>query len=230
MSDTTTTGPYWIQTATGRAFDLESPTGCVSGFDLSYALSGLNRFGGHLTASYSVAQHSVLCAALIWRRTRDQIATFHALLHDAHEAYIGDLKSPVKAMINAWAPGKLAEIERRIDEAIWAWAGLAEPDPEVARLIKTADLELLFWERDRWLPPTPQPRVGEGTAKRLVAADFGADWEPGFVECWERGVSTVVFSRILRTLRGDVAGGTFDVGVNETGWSAVFRGLAREVG
>lgn len=223
MSNATTPGPYWIQTATGRAFDIESPAGNVSAVDLSHALAGINRFGGHLAVSYSVAQHSVLCAALIWRRTRDRIATLHALLHDAHEAYLGDLKSPVKAMINAWAPGKLAFAERQIDAAIWAWAGIAEPDPEVVRLIKTADLELLFWERDRWMPRTPQPWVGEGTAKRLVAASFGANGEPGFLECWRRDDARNSFFKTYLLLAGVIDDPA------ETGWPRVFRGLAREV-
>lgn len=223
-------GPHWIQTVSGLAFDLESPAGNVSGFDLSHALAGVNRFGGHLTVSYTVAQHSVLCAALIWQRTRDRTATLHALLHDAHEAYMGDLKSPVKAMINAWAPGKLAFAERQIDAAIWAWAGLAEPDPEVARLIKTADLALLFWERDRWaMKRPPRPWIGEGTVKQLRAADFGADDEPGFLECWERHVAMTAFFWTCRTLTGHIGSQPADVDVMRTGWSTVFRGLAREV-
>ena len=166
-------GDLWVQTHTGVAFDLLAPTAAmVRAEDLTHTLAYLPRFGGSLRTHYSVAQHSVLCAALVWRRTRDRNAALVALLHDAHEAYTGDIKGPVKALIETWAPGKLGEIERGIDAAIHAWAGVQPYGPEVTSEVKRADRELLIWERDRWLGMPARPWFCEGV-RRLTFADFG---------------------------------------------------------
>lgn len=166
-------GDLWVQTHTGVAFDLLAPTADMIRLeDLCHTLGHLPRFGGALACDYSVAQHSVLCAALVWRRTRDSNAAMVALLHDAHEAYTGDIKGPVKALIESWAPGKLGEIERGIDRAIHAWAGVRDYGPEVTAEVKRADRELLIWERDRWLGPPPRPWFCENV-RRIAPADFG---------------------------------------------------------
>lgn len=178
---------HWIQTCTGVAFDLDRPlVADVRARDLAHSLAGINRFGGHLRVFYSVAQHSILAAALVWQRTRDRVAALAALLHDAHEAYIGDLKEPVKRLINAAAPGAIAGIEREIDSAISAWAGLdlGQGDADVRRLIKAADMQLLFWERDRWMSRPPRPWLGESEVLRLRAEDFGVLAGSPLLDAW----------------------------------------------
>mgnify|MGYP006373987693 CR=1 FL=1 len=180
----------WIQTAAGVAFDLEAPRAeDVRAGDLAHALAGINRFGGHLRVPhYSVAQHSILCAVLLWQRTRDRLATTAALLHDAHEAYTGDIKQPVKAYLERVAPGAIAALEQRIDAAISAWAclELGQGAADVRRLIKTADLQLLFWERDRWMGRPSRPWIGEDTVIRLAPADFGVEAGSSLLEPWSR--------------------------------------------
>ena len=66
--------------------------------DIAHALSRLPRFGGHLNRHYSVAQHSVLCANLA-RTKNDKKA---ALLHDASEAYLLDMPTPIKAKLTEY--------------------------------------------------------------------------------------------------------------------------------
>ena len=197
-------GQVWIQTASGVAFDLIYPDAAdVRVGDLAHALSGINRFGGHLRAShYSVAQHSILCAALLWQRTRDRIAAAAGLLHDAHEAYTGDLKAPLKALINAAAPGAIATLESGIDAAIYAWAGLelGQGAADVRRLIKTADLQLLFWERDRWMGRPARPWIGEDTTIRLVPMDFGVATGSALLDAWSREDADMAFQWALGAL------------------------------
>lgn len=211
-------GDLWVQTHTGVAFDLIAPTpAMVRSDDLCHTLSQIVRFGGALRVHYSVAQHSVLCAALVWRRTRDRNAALVALLHDAHEAYLGDIQGPVKALIETWAPGKLGEIERGIDRAIHAWAGVRDYGPEVTAEVKRADRELLIWERDQWLGPPPRPWFCEGVT-RLTAADFGID----HIGAWNADDAGELFAAALDAIQaGSVHGVRWRMG-----WTAaLFEGM-----
>jgi hypothetical protein len=58
--------------------------------DIAYALSNITRFCGQLPF-YSVAKHSIEVAKLLPKQLR-----LAGLLHDASEAYIGDVITPVK--------------------------------------------------------------------------------------------------------------------------------------
>jgi hypothetical protein len=63
----------------------------VSLGDIAWTLSGINRFNGRSDPLYTVAEH---CIALS-RVVPPQLA-LAALIHDAAEAYIGDVITPVK--------------------------------------------------------------------------------------------------------------------------------------
>jgi hypothetical protein len=203
------TARFWFQTASGIEFDLENPTpAMIVSNDLFRSLSGIGRFLGHLNVPhYSVAQHSVLCAALVWNESRDPVATAAALLHDAHEAYTGDITSPVKAMIAEVAPGLLKAIERRIDGAIWSWSGLVyEYEDDRSRhglLIKEMDLALLFWEKNRWGGKSPRLWEGEAAARPLTACEFGVAPGSLLLEPWSRDVAAAAFCTMLRVLVKD---------------------------
>lgn len=82
----------WIFTASGKRYFPTSPRPeDVDIQDIAHALSRINRYTGHTRVAVSVAQHSVLCARL----AHAEIA-LEALMHDAAEAYIGDISRPVK--------------------------------------------------------------------------------------------------------------------------------------
>lgn len=90
--------------------------------DIAHALSGTNRYCGHLNHFYSVAQHSVIVANLVgfWGAHTHEIfgnelreLKLSALLHDASEAYMPDMPSPVKALLPDFKALEL-EVEKHI--------------------------------------------------------------------------------------------------------------------
>lgn len=127
----------WIQTHSRKAFDLLSPRPeDVSIEDIAHALARICRWTGHTRTFYSVAQHSVLCATIAPRDCK-----LEALLHDAAEAYIGDISRPLKKMLG----DQIQHIEQRIEVAIASAFGIAFPTPYP---VKYADNMLLATEAE----------------------------------------------------------------------------------
>lgn len=131
----------WIQTFSGARFDLRAPRPeDVSILDIAYALSMICRFGGHCRFHYSVAQHSVLVSRQV---ARDE--AFAALLHDAAEAYVGDMVAPLKRLIDGFEP-----VEKAVREVI---AIRFRIPAEMSPAVKRADLALLAAEREQVMGP-----------------------------------------------------------------------------
>ncbi len=92
----------WIQTYTGKKFyPMDSKVEDICIEDIAHSLSLLCRFNGHCTEFYSVAQHSVFVSNLVGKREEKTDIFFKrlarlGLLHDAAEAYLGDIVSPIK--------------------------------------------------------------------------------------------------------------------------------------
>lgn len=63
--------------------------------DIATGLSNIARFTGQTIFHYSVAQHSVLGS----RKFKAPWKAMGFLFHDAHEAYMQDLPSPLKALL-----------------------------------------------------------------------------------------------------------------------------------
>lgn len=89
----------WIGTFTGQKFRLFDPRQtdiCIE--DIAHALSNQCRFNGHTREFYSVAQHSVHVSELVGKLQPESsfLGLMQGLLHDASEAYIGDMVRPLK--------------------------------------------------------------------------------------------------------------------------------------
>lgn len=106
----------WIQTFSGKMFDLEHPAidmVCLN--DIAFSLHNLPRFNGHLIQWWSVLNHSMAVAELVHKRTNNPTAILQALLHDAAEAYIGDITTPVKSCLG----DTIRKLEERILRTIF---------------------------------------------------------------------------------------------------------------
>lgn len=163
----------WIQTATGRAFDLVNPDWTQVDFgEMADVLARIARFTGHIPSGpYSVAQHSVVGADAVFADTGDRDAAGAFLLHDGHEYLLGDQSRPhqvaereVASQIygqgTANALGVIRrEMQNRADRAIFYAAGFGDDGlpAEYREIVKRYDERMLATERAQLLGPSPKP-------------------------------------------------------------------------
>lgn len=135
----------WMQTYTGRPFwPLDPRVEDIDIEDIAHALAMICRYGGHTRRFYSVAEHCVLMSYAV--------APEHALwamLHDATEAYVGDMIRPLKYSMPAYR-----EVEDRLMTVICERFGL---DLVCPAEVKAADTRILNDERAALLGPPPAP-------------------------------------------------------------------------
>jgi hypothetical protein len=85
--------PNCVRTNSGNYIDPFNPDpSLINIVDIAHALSNCNRFGGHTEHPFSVAQHC-LNISTFFDNPHDKLT---ALLHDASEAYLGDMPKPIK--------------------------------------------------------------------------------------------------------------------------------------
>jgi 5'-deoxynucleotidase YfbR-like HD superfamily hydrolase len=129
-----------ILLSSGATFDFLDPW--ASDFtidDIAHGLSQTCRYAGQCRSFYSVAEHSILVSRLV-----PQEYALEGLLHDATEAFIGDITRPLKQMLPDFKA-----IEARVEEAIATRFGF-KPDYKAA--IKPVDLQVLAAEQMQIMP------------------------------------------------------------------------------
>lgn len=149
--------------------------------DIAAGLSGQGRFNGQTMLFYSVAEHSLIMAAEAEARWGKAAARV-ALMHDAPEAYLGDVIRPLKASMRAY---HAAEAE--------AWRAVAEAfrlPVFIPAEIHALDDEMLAAERAALLPNAPDFPGLPPASERLVSAIRGL----------APGVARMAFERAARRL------------------------------
>jgi hypothetical protein len=106
----------FIRTFSGIDFwPFDPRTNEIDIVDIAHALSNICRFGGHCRKFYSVAQHSVHVSTVLemerFNWTKFKTESLIGLLHDAPEAYIGDMVTPVKKHLRSF---------KKVDSGIWS--------------------------------------------------------------------------------------------------------------
>lgn len=115
---------------------------------IAFALSNINRFTGHV-GQYSVAQHSVLVTLKLPPELR-----LSGLMHDAHEALIGDVASPVKVLLPEYK-----KIEQQYHDHIDSIYRVDTRHPDVIdvdlRILVTEAIHFGLWSNDGGWPRVP---------------------------------------------------------------------------
>jgi hypothetical protein len=135
----------WMQTYSGEPFyPLEAKPEEVEILDIAHALSMVCRYAGHCLRFYSVAEHSVLLS-----HTVDPEHARWALLHDATEAYMGDMVRPLKHEMP-----EFMSAEDRLMEVIAEKFNLVGPMPDQ---VKEHDTRIVVDERNQNMVPSRIP-------------------------------------------------------------------------
>lgn len=111
--------------------DLQSSTYTIE--DIAHNLSSICRFTGACHKHYSVAQHSVLVSHAV-----PPESALDGLMHDASEAFMNDLNSPLKALLPQYK-----ELEKKVEAFMFEREGLQFP---MRSAIKLADISVFLAE------------------------------------------------------------------------------------
>ena len=144
-----------MRTITGRHFDpTEIEPSDIDLLDIAHALSRLCRYAGHVPGFYSVAQHSVYVSKMLERRNPDDVELqLLGLLHDASEAYLGDVIRPLKLALPDYQA-----IEANVEFAIGERFDLVVTDANRME-VKYCDDEMI-------------------TVEAIIFRDFNDGWRP----------------------------------------------------
>ena len=167
---------HWMQTRSGRKIYVREPVPddiCIT--DIVWGLAHVCRFGGQ-SDFYTVAQHSVFVSDCVKMFGGSRAEQLHGLLHDASEAYIGDVIWPLK---QAPEMAGYKTLEARFELAIAERFGLA---PWMPPIVKRADLVMLATEKRDIMGEDTSIERQRSVALEAAAAADKLGWECADIE------------------------------------------------
>lgn len=134
----------FVEVYSGLMVNISRPTReMITLEDIAHALARIQRFNGHSHVAYTVARHTRLVVDIIRALGGGVNAQLLGWLHDMPEAYIGDVSSPLKRLLQP----VYDILDRRFLREISAHLGLPVFTEEDHKLLKHADLLALLVER-----------------------------------------------------------------------------------
>ncbi|HVK15074.1 MAG TPA: hypothetical protein VM597_40420 [Gemmataceae bacterium] len=177
-----------IRLRSGRYLDLADPRPADFTFaDIAGALSKVCRFGGQVPTFYSVAEHLVHCGRLALADGLPGDAVRAALMHDATEAFVGDVVKPLKVMLPEYG-----RIEAAVERAVGLKFGIDFGAHAAA--VRKIDREMLIAERRALFSADDVKWAGEDLV-RVLNVSFDC-WSP---EAAERRFANLAASAGLNT-------------------------------
>lgn len=132
----------YITTYSGHAFSPLSPDAAAIDLkDIAHALARIGRANGHFADFYSVGQHCLDCAQEALARGYSARQALVCLLHDASEAYMSDITSPVKKYLRQYVAA-----EDRLLDVIYQKYLPGGIRPREQRAMKEIDNAMLYHE------------------------------------------------------------------------------------
>lgn len=161
--------------------------------DIAHSLSMQCRYNGHTREFYSVAEHCVLLANYVLQHPEHGKATYTKplaklmLLHDASEAYMGDIVRPLKEVLYAFDV-----LEEFVSEQIRSHYGLSQDNAILYALIKALDTSICVDEISE-LIPTHMATVEEMNASGIQALGVK-------IQCWSPKEARAEFLKLAKEL------------------------------
>lgn len=179
---------HWLETQSGARLDLENPIDFALS-DVIWGCARAARYNGQFRPDihwYSVAEHSILVMRAVRDvyNVRDRRVLRTALCHDLSEGLLGDIPTPLKALLPAYQ-----EIEERICQVLAERLDLIHPLPQV---VKNADRRILL-DEVRWIH-RPRDRSDWNLPRDLMP--LGIDMP----DCWSPREAHREFKNELRDL------------------------------
>lgn len=132
----------FITTISGRKFNPLCPSAKdIDIGDIAHSLSLICRANGHFNQFFSVARHCINCAKEAEACGYSPRVQLLCLLHDATEAYIGDMTRPLKRQLDYYC-----QCEDKLYNDILAALNLTFPNAEEKTLVKSIDDCMLYHE------------------------------------------------------------------------------------
>jgi uncharacterized protein len=179
---------WWSNTYTGKMFKVFAPVvDDIDLGDIEHALAKQCRFGNMCDGHYSVAEHSVNVMKLVMAMGGTIDDARWALMHDATEAYMGDMIKPLK---DHPSMAFFKETEKNLATAIAVRFGM-QPLVEPA-IVKKADYMMLRIESDLLIPRKPAPWNVPEVPDNLRALIT--------IHCHERDAAKLLFRSHFQTL------------------------------
>lgn len=141
--------PHAITVGPGRSLDITCPdTLAIQIDDIALSLSRKCRFGGFTREWFSVAQHSWNVAMHLRAFGATPVVQLQGLMHDAQEAYLGDVATPHKDLFHGFR-----ELEEHLQSVVFDRFSIPWP---LDSKVRAVDELMLHSEAEALLPrPTP---------------------------------------------------------------------------